>query len=213
MSVRAPHGNAARLGSAPRVEVLEPRRLPVGVQAPGQAGARAERDEGGRFRKGASTIQSAGGRALRHRVRLAAELGLEDLLENPSFAPYVKAAEDFARAQCAYLAGHIGGGVLGPDVQTMVMSAAWQSSVSRYFLAMASKTADVDLFAKASRLANESRQNLLACHELAAKAAKARPTVSAPFFVAPSYEDDAPHLDKTEPPTEPAEGLPDESTE
>jgi hypothetical protein len=174
--LRKPHGAGAVHGpGGPRVEVARPRDLPRGVQAPTQATAGPERDQHGRFLPGARSAQSKGARAKNSRVRLARQLGLESLADCPDFAPYIREAEDFAKAQANHLAERVGGGSVGPDVGSMVASASWQIAASRYLFARAVREGgDPDLFAKASRLANDGRQNQLAAYELAAKAAQAQ---------------------------------------
>jgi hypothetical protein len=175
MTLRSRHGNARNHGIGPMVEVLPPNELPTPVQAPQHAVTGPERDHRGRWLPGARTSQSRGARAKAARVKLAAQLGLEDLAQAPDFAPYVKAAEDFAKAQASYLAERVGGGSIGPDVGSMVTTAAWQLAASRYLFARGVREAgDADLFNKASTLGNASRQNLLGAHELAAKAAQAQ---------------------------------------
>jgi hypothetical protein len=57
----------------------------------------------------------------------------------------------------------------------MVASAALQLAWSRYLSDQAATTGDAELAVTASRLADASRNNLLAAHELCAKEAAARP--------------------------------------
>jgi hypothetical protein len=173
MALRKSHGSM-RDGGPVRVEVLPADELPCGVQAPTQVSAGGERDEHGRFRKGARTSQAAGGRATKHRTRLAAQLGLADLAEAADFAPYLEAAHDFAKHEGAYLAAQIGGGEIGPDVGAIILTAAWQVAASRYLFERGVREGDPQLFAQASRLGDSSRQNLLAARELAAKGAQSR---------------------------------------
>jgi hypothetical protein len=56
-----------------------------------------------------------------------------------------------------------------------VATAAWQLAASRYLFDQAALSGERDDFALASKLANDSRQNLLAAHELVVKEAHARP--------------------------------------
>jgi hypothetical protein len=100
-------------------------------------------------------------------------MGLADLVADPNFAPYKRAAADFRRAQVRSLARTVGGGHCGPGPASMVASAAWQLAASRFLFDAAS--GNVDRLVVASRLANDSRQNLLAAHELCAREAQARP--------------------------------------
>ena len=69
----------------------------------------------------------------------------------------------------------VGGGVCGPAPSSLVASAALQLAWSRYLGDVAAETGDPDMALKASRLAEASRQSLLAAHELCAKEALARP--------------------------------------
>lgn len=139
------------------VAASEPETRPVGKPpyAPGSAAAR----EAGR----------RGGQAKRHRTALADELGLGDMP-----AEYRRAADNFAREQKAYLRRHVGGGELSPAVRSFVGSAALQLAASR--MAFAAGQSELG-----SRLADSSRQNLLAAHELAARDAEARRRVGSPL--------------------------------
>jgi hypothetical protein len=153
---------------APRVD-----ELPEGVQAPEQVASTSERTTGGTWAKGARTDQSKGGRARSGATRLARRMGLTDLDADPAFAPYKRAASDFRRAQVMSLARTVGGGHCGPAPASIIASAAWQLAASRFLFDTAA--GDVAKLTAASRLANDSRQNLLAAFELAAREAQARP--------------------------------------
>ncbi len=63
MTLRTPHGRAAELSLAPRIEVLPPDELPIGVQAAEQVPSTSERKQGGTWANGARTDQSKGGRS------------------------------------------------------------------------------------------------------------------------------------------------------
>ena len=165
MALRTGHGNGA---GSPRIEVMPADELPKGVQAPALVESTSERSKGGRFAKGARTVQSAGGNARRGKTRLASKLGLSTVAANPTFEPYKKAAEDFKRCQVTALARGVGGGHCGPAPSSIIASAALQLAASRW----AFDTGQPEL---GSKLANDSRQNLLAAHELAAREAQARP--------------------------------------
>jgi hypothetical protein len=117
----------------------------------------------------------AGGRATSGKSRLASRLGLRHVPDDAAFAPYKRAASSFRRAQCGSLASAVGGGYCGPAPSSMVASAALQLAWSRYFSDVAAGGGDPELALTASRLADASRQNLLAAHELCAREAKARP--------------------------------------
>ncbi|HVW26231.1 MAG TPA: hypothetical protein VHC69_12735 [Polyangiaceae bacterium] len=146
--------------------------LPAGVQGPEQASSAGERNADGTWVKGASTAQSQGGRAHAGATRLARRMGLADVESDPAFAPYRRAAADFRRTHVVGLARTVGGGTCGPAPASLVASAAWQLAASRYLFDTAA--GDLAKLTAASRLANDSRQNLLAAHELCAREAIAR---------------------------------------
>jgi hypothetical protein len=56
----------------------------------------------------------------------------------------------------------------------LVATSALQLGWSRYLSDLAAETGDVNMVMQASRLADASRQNLLAAHELCAREAEAR---------------------------------------
>ena len=172
MSLRAGHGKGA---GSPRIEVLPADELPKGVQATEHAEAGSERRGNGTFAKGASTAQSKGGRTRKETTALSARLGLGSLAEDPAFLPYKRSAATFRRTHCTSLARTVGGGTCGTGPSSIVATAAWQLAASRYLFDRAAQSGDPALFEKASRLANDSRQNLLAAHELCAREAKGRP--------------------------------------
>jgi hypothetical protein len=55
-----------------------------------------------------------------------------------------------------------------------VSSAAIQLGASRYLSDLGAKTGDAKLLSQGSKLANDSRQNLLAAHELCARETESR---------------------------------------
>lgn len=171
MTLRTGHGTGR---GSPRIEVLPADELPVGVPADARPESPTDRGEGGRFAPG-NSLALRGGRARAGKTRLADRLGLTSLPADASFAPYRASAVSFRRAQCAALAANVGGGICGPAPSSFVASAALQLAWSRFFSDRAALTGDSDDALMASRLADASRQNLLAAHELAAKEAKARP--------------------------------------
>lgn len=174
MTLRSGHGTGA---GVPRIEVLPVDELPRGVQEPQQVPASIERRTNGTFAKGARTLQAAGGRARKGNTRLAAKLGLSSLPEGAAFAPYKASAVTFRRVQCAELARNVGGGICGPAPSSLVATAALQLAWSRYLSDLAALENDAELALKASKLADASRQSLLAAHELCAREAQARPKV------------------------------------
>jgi hypothetical protein len=170
MALRTGHGNGA---GVPRVEVLPADELPAGVQGTEQAPSTDERKSDGTWSKGARTDQSKGGRSRAGATRLARRMGLATLEADPAFAPYRRAAADFRRAHVVGLARSVGGGTCGPAPASIIASAAWQLAASRFLFDTAH--GDVEKLTAASKLANDSRQNLLAAHELCAREAQARP--------------------------------------
>jgi hypothetical protein len=166
MTLRSGHGRGA---GVPRIEVLPPDELPRGVQAPALVERRTERDADGTFRPGARTAQSAGGSSSREMTSLARRLALGDTFSDPRFEPYARAARAFRRAQVTAMARSVGGGHCGPAPASVIASAALQLAGSRFAFEV---LGDMVL---GSRLANDSRQNLLAAHELAAREAASRP--------------------------------------
>jgi hypothetical protein len=175
MTIRKGHG--AGKGIAPRIEVLPPDELPAGIPAPTPlAEPTGERRKDGRFVKGARTNQSKGAIARKGTTRLSSMLGLASD-DDPILEPYKRAANDFRRVEVNRLAREVGNGICGPGPASIIGSAALQLAASRYLFDHAGGRAD--MFKLASALANDSRQNLLAAHELVARQAKARPAAPA----------------------------------
>lgn len=169
MTLRTGHGNGA---GVPRVEVLPADELPAGVPAPEQPSQAAiVRDSQGRLadHESARRLGARGGKAKAGQTALSASVGLGKRFSVPEFQPYAKAARAFRRTQVTRLAQTVGGGECGPAPASMVASAALQLAASRFAFEV---LGDMKL---GSQLANDSRQNLLAAHELAAKEAQARP--------------------------------------
>jgi hypothetical protein len=171
MAVRKGHGTGA---GVPRVEVLPADELPKGVPANAEPQSRPSHDKRGKFAKG-NALARQGGLARRGKTRLAERMGLTALPEGSAFRPYKAAAVSFRRAQCAELARTVGGGICGPAPSSMIASAALQLAWSRYLADVAAAQGDAELALRASKLADASRQNLLAAHELCAREAQARP--------------------------------------
>lgn len=173
MALRSAHGTG--IDALLRAETAPVDELPLGVQAPPQASAGGERRADGTFARGARTVQASGGRATAGKSRLTARLGLAKLPDGASFRPYRAAAASFRRAQCASLASTVGGGYCGPAPSSIVASAALALAWSRWASDEAAREGDVELAAKALRMADTSRQMLLTAHELCAREAAARP--------------------------------------
>lgn len=170
MTIRKGHGDGA---GVPRVEVLPADELPAGVPSHAVPLSRASHDERGKFAEG-NELARLGGLSRRGKTRLADRLGLRSLDDAASFRPYKAAAVSFRRAQCSELARTVGGGVCGPAPSSLVASAALQLAWSRFLSDTAAVSGDADLALKSSRLAEASRQSLLAAHELCAREALGR---------------------------------------
>jgi hypothetical protein len=84
----------------------------------------------------------------------------------------------------AQLAATVGGGEVGPGPASIVSSAALQLAASRWLADRGAESGAAGLLLSASRLADASRQNLLAAHELAAREAQARPRQADPHAAA-----------------------------
>jgi hypothetical protein len=155
-------------GRAP-VHVEAPRadELPAGVPADARRESPADRGEGGRF-AGGNVISIEGGKARSGHSRLARKVALGDSFADPRFDPYARSARAFRRAHVTALARSVGGGHCGPGPASIVASAALQLAGSRFAFEVLGD------MALGSRLADSSRQNLLAAHELCAREATAR---------------------------------------
>lgn len=154
------------------VEVSRVDELPDGVPGADQSRqAVIRRGPGGRLadRESARRLGAIGGRARAGKTALSAGLGLAKAFGEPSFQKYRRAAENFARLHVRQLAVTVGGGVCGPAPSSIIMSAALQLAASRWAYEVKGDPA------LGSRLANDSRQNLLAAHELCAREAQSRP--------------------------------------
>lgn len=181
MAWRSGHGAGA---GRPHIEVLPADELPAGLPALAGAHAGEPRGERGRFALG-NKSSAAGGRARLGTAKLATRIGIGALADATAFAPYKRMALSFAKAHRGQLAANVGGGVCGTGPSSIVSSAALALAASRYLYDHAN--GDPAVLAQASRLANDSRQGLLAAYELAAKEAHARRAAAPealPWFVA-----------------------------
>ncbi len=172
MSMRKGHGDCT---GTPRIEVLPVDELPAGV--PGPSRPAPSRDDAGRFVPGPGTraIARQGGVAAREARALARLLGLREPPEGHAYAPYARLAREWRDDHIAQLAATVGGGEVGPGPASVVSSAALQLAASRWLSDLGAEQGDAKTLLEASRLADASRQNLLAAHELCAKEAAARP--------------------------------------
>jgi hypothetical protein len=171
MTLRTGHGTGA---GVPRVEVLPADELPAGV--PGPARQAPARDASGRLRPSPGTTELArsGGRAAAEARQLGQLLGLWEAPEGHPYAAYARLAREWRDAHMRELAATVGGGEVGPGPASIVSTAALELGASRYLADLGAQNGDAKMLLDASRLADASRQNLLAAHELAAKEATAR---------------------------------------
>lgn len=157
----------------------------------------AVRDERGRFLPGQGTreIGARGGRprGSNSAVKWGKALRLGGLLkvleDDQNLAPLIRESQRWYRTKVREVAAAVGGGVASAGVVSVLKTAAWQRAFSSALFELAAKRAYAwrveevdgkkrpeprfDLVAMASKLGNDSRQNLLAAHSLAALEAAA----------------------------------------
>lgn len=172
MVLRRGHGNGS---GTPRIEVLPFDELPDGVAEQQPSPAAMPRPPYAKGSVEARTAGARGGRKKAGRTALAASVGLTKEVADPSMKPYISRGEHFSRLHVNRLAQTVGGGECGPGPSSIVWSAGWQLAMSRWAFEVMGDAA------LGSRLANDSRQNLLAAHELCAREAQARPKRAAAF--------------------------------
>lgn len=157
------------------VEVARPNEQPAGVPAPVRPAP--ARRKGGQFERSAGTtaMASAGGKACTAARQLRRLLGLWDVPEDHPYAPYARLAREWRDGHMAQLAATVGGGEVGPGPASIVSTAALQLGASRWLADEGARKNSAKMLLDASKLADSSRQNLLAAHELCAREAHARP--------------------------------------
>ncbi len=172
MTLRKGHGTGA---GVPRIEVLPPDELRAGVPAPTRPAV--PRDSSGKFQPGHGTTElaRAGGKAAGLSKQLARLLGLAELAEDHPYAPYARLAREWRDDHMATLSATVAGGEVGPGPASVISSAALQMAASRWLADEGAAKGDAKMLGQASSLMNDSRQNLLAAHELASREAAARP--------------------------------------
>lgn len=173
MALRRGHGTAAKRGRpGPRVEVVPPDELPAGVAG---ERSRGNRDAQGRLVAGAATTELAREAALRRAElrRLEQLLGRVELPPSHPVEPYLRDAAAWRNAQLEVLARTVGGGSVGPGPAALLSTSALELAASRWMFDEALQNKDHKLATNAARLADASRQNLLAAHELCAREAAA----------------------------------------
>jgi hypothetical protein len=181
MALRTGHGNGK---GVPRIEVLPVDELPAGTPAPQRSPVAApeRRQDGTVTADGAKALGALGGAATAGQTRLSGRLALGDSFADPRFEPYAKAARTFRRTHVTRLAQTVGGGQCGPAPSSIVATAALQLAASRFAFEVLGD------MALGSRLGNDSRQNLLAAHELCVKEGArpdALPNIDAMPWLAP----------------------------
>jgi hypothetical protein len=170
MSLRAGHGRGR---GRPHIEVVAD-ELPAGTPGPARQAPTGNRDAGGRLVPGEATSALASKAALAkaEHLRLERLLGRVDLPDDHPLTGYRRDAADWRDAHLARLAERVGGGEVGPGAQAIVSSAALQHAASRWLFDQAALKQDSKVALDASRLADASRQNILAAHEICAREAK-----------------------------------------
>ncbi len=189
MALRRGHGNGA---GQPRIEVLPADELPVGVAGP--ARPVANRNGAGEFVAGPGTTDLArkGAHAAHAARQLGQLLGLWEAPEGHPYAPYARLAREWRDAHMRELSDTTAGGKVGPGPASIVSTAAIQLAASRWLSDQGAENGDSRQLLEASRLADASRQNLLAAHELAVREAKERPAASDEKWWTPAGEEHKP---------------------
>lgn len=169
--MRTGHGQGA---GRPHIEIVAD-ELSRGIPEPARPAA--ARDASGKFipSDGTRALARKGGKAKAESVQLQRLLSLAELPTDHAFAPYARLAREWRDDHMRQLAATVGGGEVGAGPASIVSSAALQLAGSRWLSDRGAELADPKLLLDASRLADASRQNLLAAHELAAREAASRP--------------------------------------
>lgn len=162
----------------PVIETLPPDELPAPIPAAPDLTAR-RRNGTLATSAAAKAIGARGGAAKAARARLVAGLGIAKLAADHPFAPFQHAGEDFLKRHVLELAA-LAGGHVGTGAASMIASSAMQLAGSRFAFDLGVRTSDVALLTQGSRLADASRQNLLAAYELAIREARSREDTADP---------------------------------
>jgi hypothetical protein len=199
MALTPRHGKSKDHGAGPVIEVLRPRDQPRAVQDPEVALAGPQRDQHGRFIKGAKLHQRQGGKAKKQWGALANEIAALATTAHPQIAPDLTEARRFFQALCLYFAIRVGGGELGPHVQSFLQRAAiqravemavWRLALGGLFVTKPPGAIDdrkekarinESLLGLAERMGAASTRNILAAWELCAKAASRGGRLLGPF--------------------------------
>lgn len=191
---RTKHGNLQ-----PYVEI-DNRKLPNPIPAPPEISIEETRDQKGRFTSSEATAaaNSIKGAKKQKGSKLARIMPLWRA-NDPKMKKYISAASAFRRYYSRELAS-MAGGKCGAACMSMVSTAALQLAYSRYYFELGSAEGKADLVSMASKLGNESRQNLLSAYELATREAKVREQTHGPHdstsHLAHALNQNIPLLDK-----------------
>lgn len=128
----------------------------------------------GKVVKGKGGVRSGERKRLRRLLGLWRPAGTESAPPDHPAGPYLDLATEFLYAHVAELALHVGGGQVGVAAAGAASTAALQMAASRMLFDLGFREQDPQALKDAARLADSSRQNLLAAHELAARDAQAR---------------------------------------
>lgn len=125
-----------------------------------------------------------GGLKKARNLRLVDSLGVAKLAEDSAFIPYRNGAEQFVEHHSAELA-KVAGGSVSSGPSSMIASAALQLACSRFAFDKFAETGDASWMTLGSKLANDSRQNLLAAYSHAVLEAEGRAKTEGedPFLV------------------------------
>ena len=178
MALRSAHGTKRKLGDFVAVETLPADELPAGIPAPvAPPDPEPQRKRNGHLvpGPGTSAMGRRGAEAAHHQRQMGRLMGLWKPPDDHEYAPYAKLARQWRDAHMAQLAQNVGGGVIGAGVASIISTAALQLGASRWLHDVGARARNVKAITEASRLADSSRQNLLAAHELAAREAASRP--------------------------------------
>ena len=176
MTLRTRHGNHKKHGVGPVIEVLPADELPAPIA---DLDAKTELVEIQRVdgkvvsKEAARALGRLGGLRTAKRVKLARTLGIAKIAADKAFAPYMQAAEEFVKEELATRAKSAGGHV-GPAASSMIASASLQLATSRFAFDKFAATEEIVWANLGSRMADASRQNLLAAYELAVREAQIR---------------------------------------
>jgi len=185
MTLRKGHGVGA---GQPRIEVMPADEALRGVAGPQRTEVPGlQRDQAGRVTDAASAraLGARGGAARKGQPRLSRRLNLGESFADPRFESYASAGRAFRRMHVAQLARDVGGGFCGPAPSSIIATAALQLAASRFAFEVLGD------MALGSKLGNDSRQNLLAAHELCAREALGRPKSPAAVPWLTSGDEDA----------------------